>query len=70
MSQGKATLTQRVAAEMRALMAVRRVSANVIAPKIGRSQSYVSQRLRGERPFTLDEVEEPRAPMVGRHPLE
>ena len=50
-------LTQRVAEEVRALMARRRISQEVAAQAIGRSQSYMSRRAKGEMPFDVTDLE-------------
>jgi len=48
-----------VAAELRALMAVERVSVRELALGIeDRSLNYLAIRLRDEKPFTLDDVEQ------------
>ncbi|QPK81151.1 helix-turn-helix transcriptional regulator [Schaalia sp. ZJ405] len=46
-----------VSAQIRALMAARRVSGKSLAEQIGTSQNYVAKRLRDEATFTLDDVE-------------
>lgn len=50
-----------VAAEIRGIMARQtpRVSGLAMSkdPGIGRSQNYLATRLRGEKPFTLDELD-------------
>ena len=45
------------AEEVRALMARRRVSQEVLATVIGVTQTQVSKRLRGRIPFDVDEIE-------------
>lgn len=46
-----------VSDEIRLALARRRVSGSQIAEKIGRSQSYVSKRLRNDASFTANDVE-------------
>lgn len=46
----------RVAEEIRAAMARRRISQSALAGAIGRSQSGVSRRLKGETPFDVNEL--------------
>lgn len=46
-----------VSYEVRHLMTDRRVSGAQLAGMIGRSQSYMSKRLRGESSFTANDVE-------------
>lgn len=46
-----------VSHEVRHLLTDRRVSGAQMAGMIGRSQSYVSKRLRGESSFTANDVE-------------
>lgn len=45
------------AAEVRAVLARRQVSGAQLAKLTGRSQSYVSKRLRGEASFTANDAE-------------
>lgn len=47
-----------VAAEIRSAMARQRVSGVELARKTGRSQSYISKRLRDETPFSANDVED------------
>lgn len=49
------SVTQAVAAELRAEKGRRRVSQQTLADAIGRAQSYVSKRLSGEASLTVDE---------------
>lgn len=51
-------LVQRVAEEVRALMARKRVTQTQIAEYLGIPQSSVSARLRGAVPFRLPELEQ------------
>jgi len=46
-----------VSIEVRHLLTDRMVSGNQLAGLIGRSQSYMSKRLRGESSFTANDVE-------------
>lgn len=46
-----------VSAEVRAIMASRRITGLAFAPKIGVSQNYLAKRLRDERPFTITDIE-------------
>ncbi len=55
--QRSAPLRVRMAEEVRALMARRRLSGVALAALINRSQSYVSRRLTGEVPFDMDDLE-------------
>ncbi|WGL50675.1 helix-turn-helix transcriptional regulator [Nocardioides sp. BP30] len=51
-------LARAVAAEVRALMAVERISVRELALSAGfRSHNYLAIRLRDEKPLTLDDVE-------------
>lgn len=50
-------LRVRMAEEIRALMARRRISGVSLAAHINRSQSYVSRRLTGEVAFDVDDIE-------------
>jgi len=45
-----------VSEEIRLALARHRLSGNQLAVKIGRSQSYMSKRLRGESSFTANDV--------------
>lgn len=47
-----------VVAEIQQVMASARMSANRLGPLIGRSNNYVSMRLRNESSFTLTDIEE------------
>lgn len=47
---------EKVAAEVRAELARARLSQQQLATIIGKEQTYVSRRLKGEVPFTVDEV--------------
>lgn len=49
------SVTQAVAAELRAEKGRRRVSQQALADAIGRAQSYVSKRLSGEASLSVDE---------------
>lgn len=51
------TLTQRVAEEVRALLARRRVTQEAAADAIQISTASMSRRLAGAYPFTVDELE-------------
>lgn len=51
------TLSQHVAAEVRAAMARRRVSQSGLAAELGIAQSGLSRRLNGQVPFDIDELE-------------
>ena len=46
-----------VSLEVRHLLTDKSISGAQLAGMIGRSQSYISQRLRGERAFTANDVE-------------
>lgn len=46
-----------VSLEVRHLLTDKSISGAQLAGMIGRSQSYISQRLRGERSFTANDVE-------------
>lgn len=46
-----------VAEEVRLALTRHRISGAQLAGKIGRSQSYMSKRLRGEASFTANDVE-------------
>lgn len=50
-------LRERVAEEVRALMARRMMTGADLAAKIGRSPMYVSRRVRGEVGFDLDDMQ-------------
>lgn len=47
-----------ISAELRAAMARQRVSSPQLAEMSGRSQSYISKRLRDEVAFTANDIEE------------
>lgn len=47
---------QRVASEIRAWIGRRQTTGRKIAAKIGKSQSWVSTRTRGETPITIDDL--------------
>ncbi len=51
------TASQRVADAVRAELARSRQSQAALGLALGRSQPYVSRRLNGRLPFTVDEVE-------------
>lgn len=51
------TLADSVAAEVRAQLARQRMSASALAKALGKSEMYVSRRLRGEMPLDLDDLE-------------
>lgn len=57
-ASGEATLTARVAAQIRALMAARRKTSADLAEVLGISQSSASRRMHGDGLFTLDQLEE------------
>lgn len=50
-------LRELVAEEVRALLARRRLNGAKLAESIGRSEMYVSRRLRGETAFDLDDLQ-------------
>lgn len=50
-------LRELVAEEVRALLARRRLNGAKLATAIGKSEMYVSRRLRGETAFDLDDLE-------------
>ena len=47
-----------VSAQIRSAMALRQISGTQLASKSGRSQSYMSKRLREESSFTANDVED------------
>jgi transcriptional regulator with XRE-family HTH domain len=47
-----------VSAQVRSAMALRRISGAQLASKTGRSQSYISKRLRGDASFTANDCED------------
>lgn len=51
------TVSDHVATEVRAYLGRRRISARQAAFKLGWSQTYISHRLNGRRPFDLDDLE-------------
>jgi transcriptional regulator with XRE-family HTH domain len=53
-----ATLRERVAGEIRAEMARRRLSGRELARRTGKSAPYWSRRMTGEVAFDLDDLEE------------
>lgn len=55
MRQRVVTVTEAVAAELRAEKGRKRISQTALADVIGRGQSYVSDRLNGKAPLTIDE---------------
>lgn len=52
------TLADRVAAEVRAHLARRQLTGSALAATIGKSEMYVSRRLRGDVPFDLNDIEQ------------
>jgi transcriptional regulator with XRE-family HTH domain len=56
------TRSRHVAEEIRAVLARRRISGKEMASALGLSQFAMSRRLRGETPFSLDELD-----AVARH---
>lgn len=48
--------SREVAGEVRALLARRQISGKQLATHLGLSQFAVSRRLRGETPFSVDEL--------------
>lgn len=50
-------LREGVAEEVRALLARRRLAAGKLAQAIGKSEMYVSRRLRGETAFDVDDLQ-------------
>lgn len=49
--------TERVAREVRAELARQQISGSGLAKTIGRSQSFVQRRLKGEAPFNVEELD-------------
>jgi transcriptional regulator with XRE-family HTH domain len=54
---GTAPLRERVAEELRALLARRKVTPTELGRKLGRSQTWVWRRLEGEVAFDLNDLE-------------
>jgi transcriptional regulator with XRE-family HTH domain len=54
---GGGDLSRRVAEEIRAMMARRRISGRELARKLGVSQSWVSYRLTGIQPIDLNDLQ-------------
>jgi DNA-binding Xre family transcriptional regulator len=54
---GKTQLDERVAAQIRALMAARRLTSMDLAAALGISQSAASRRMVGDGTFTLNEIQ-------------
>lgn len=50
-------LTTQVANEVRAILARRRLSQQVVADAAGWSQSYLARRMAGRRPFDLADLD-------------
>jgi hypothetical protein len=57
MAGDTATLRERTAEEIRALLARRRMSATALARELRVSQTYIWRRLSGETAFDLDDLE-------------
>jgi transcriptional regulator with XRE-family HTH domain len=55
---GGATLNERVAAQIRALMAARRKTSADLGEALGISQSSASRRMLGDGLFTLNQIQE------------
>lgn len=51
------SLSQRVAAEIRAEMARQQVTQNRLAKKLGVTQPWLWRRVKGEHPISLDDLE-------------
>ena len=49
--------SERVAAEVRAALARRKISTRQLAADLGASQSHTARRVTGKVPFSLDELE-------------
>lgn len=47
-----------ISGEIRSVMARKQVSGAQLATRVGRSQSYISKRLRGEAAFSANDVED------------
>lgn len=57
-SGSKTVFARCISAEIRSRIAVAKdVTGQKLAVKIGRSQNYVAERLRDEKPFTVDDIE-------------
>lgn len=54
---GTVPLRERVAEELRVLLARRRLTATELARKLGRSQTWIWRRLTGETAFDLNDLE-------------
>lgn len=52
------TLADSVAAEVRAQLARRQLTGSALAAAIGKSEMYVSRRLRSDVPFDLVDIEQ------------
>jgi transcriptional regulator with XRE-family HTH domain len=52
-----ATLSERVAEEIRAMLGRRRMSQAQLSRQMGQSQMWISDRLRGIQPIGLDDLE-------------
>jgi transcriptional regulator with XRE-family HTH domain len=48
--------SRQVAGEVRAVLARRQISGKQLASQLGMSQFAISRRLRGETPFSIDEL--------------
>lgn len=57
MDHATGDLRARVAEEVRALMARRRINGVQLSKEIGRSNMYLSRRLNGSTPFDVDDLE-------------
>jgi transcriptional regulator with XRE-family HTH domain len=55
---GSTTLNDRVAAQIRALMAARRRTSGELGQALGISQSAASRRMVGDGTFTLDQIQQ------------
>lgn len=60
----EAPLRERVAEEVRALMARRRITQTALATAVGQSQAAMSRRIVGDVAFDLDDLEKI-APLLG-----
>jgi transcriptional regulator with XRE-family HTH domain len=54
---GTRPTTQRVAANVRAELAVRRISGTALAGALGITRSTMARRLRGDTPWPVDDLE-------------